>query len=196
MNESSERSPEIDAVQREWWLYLLLGIALIVFGLAAITVPLATAVAAATVLGLLLLAGGIVQAVYTFRMRGRTSRTVLHLVMAILYVLAGLILLAHPIATVLIITMLLAIYFFVQGVVRIVASIELRGMPHRGWVLIGGVLSLILAVLIAAQWPSSAIWAIGILVGIDLIYAGATIVALSLAVHGVFPRAPRLAGEH
>lgn len=196
MNGSTERSAELDAVQREWWLYLLFGVALMVLGLAAIAVPFATAVAAATVLGLLFMAGAIVQGMYTFRMRGRTSRMVLHIVMAILYVLAGLILLAHPIATALMLTMLLAIVFFVEGVVKIVASIEMRGMPHRGWLLVGGVLSLLLGVLIASRWPASAIWAIGILVGIDLIYAGATMIALSLAVHGVFPHAPRLAGEH
>jgi uncharacterized membrane protein HdeD (DUF308 family) len=196
MNVFEESRVGLEAVQREWWLYLLLGVAMIVLGLGAISVPFIAALAVLRVIGYLFIVGAIVQAIAVFRMGGTAKRIVLGVVMALLYLFAGLVLLAHPVAGILWFTILLGIYFFVEGIIKIVASIEMRAMPHRGWVLFGGILSLILGLLIVARLPSSAIWVIGLLLGIDLFYGGATIVALSLAAHGVFTRTARLAGEH
>jgi len=107
------------------------------------------------------------------------------------------ILLAYPFAAVLTFTLFLAGFFVVAGVFKIIEAFEIRGMTGWGWVLASGILSFILGVLIWARWPSSAFWAIGLLVGIDLLFMGWAMIALSLSLHALSPTARgRFAGQH
>lgn len=197
MEASFEGNVEPTLPREDWWLFLMLGIALMILGVVAIVLPLTAAVAINALLGILLLVGGVLEVVYTFKRHQSAGRVVLGLIVAALYVIAGLILLAHPFAAILSLTLFLAAFFVVAGVFKIIGSIEMRGTAFWGWNLVGGILSFILGVLIWAHWPSSAIWAIGLLVGIDLLYMGWAAIAIALALH-MLPTttAGRLAGQH
>jgi uncharacterized membrane protein HdeD (DUF308 family) len=193
--EASNVEPAAPA--HHWWAYVVLGIAMIVMGMIAIVAPLAAAVAINALVGAALLVGGAVQLVYTFLRHKSVGKVVLGLIVAALYVIAGLILLAHPFAVVLSFTLFLAAFFVVAGVFKIIASVEAHGLPYWGWGLVGGVLTFILGVLIWAQWPSSAIWAIGLIVGIDLLFMGWTAITVGIGAHmAAGPTAGRLAGQH
>lgn len=153
-------------------------------------------VATTAFLGALLMAGGVVEIVHAVK-GGTAGKIILGLIVAALYLWAGAMLILHPFVGLFTLTLVLAIFFFVGGILKIFAAVTHRTAPEWGWLLVGGIISLILGVMIWAQWPSSALWAIGIIIGVELIFAGWTMVALSLAVHSL-PRVTggRFAAQH
>ena len=100
---------------------------------------------------------------------------------ALLTEAAGLYLLLAPLSGTVTLTFVLVAYFIAIGSVRIAEAIALRGMPNAGMVGVNGVLSLLIGLLIGIDFPSSADWAIGLLVGIDLLFAGLILLSLSSA---------------
>ena len=194
--ESESRGAYARFLGSDWWLLLIGGILLIIIGLVAISVPLATALAIELLLGWILVVGGIVHGVYAFKSRHEPG-VLLRVVTAILYLAAGIILLAHPLAGVLTLTLLLAILFTVEGVSKIITAFGLRAMPNWGWVMFNGIVTLILGVIMWANWPIGAAWVIGLLVGIDLLVAGWVLVMVAFAARAA-ARAMhmRLAGGH
>ena len=199
MEASFEQNVEPAMPRSDWWLYMILGIALIVLGILAMVVPVATAAAILAVdylLGALLLIGGVLQAIYAFKRHSTAGKVVLGLVVSALYVIAGLILLGHPFAGVLSLTLFLAAFLIVAGIFKIIAAFEMYGTAHWGWTLVGGILSFILGVLIWAGWPAT-VWALGLWIGIDLLYMGWTIVAIASVLHALpTSTAGRFAGQH
>jgi membrane protein HdeD len=148
-----------------------LGIALIVLGIVAILTPAAAGGAVVVVIGLILLAAGAAAAI-----RGLQSATamekVLGLVVGVVTALAGVAVLGHPLFGLSLLTLLLAGYFVVDGACKIVVSFRFRPASGWSWLLFSGVVSLVLGVLIWSQWPMSGLWAVGVLVGLNLISTG------------------------
>jgi Uncharacterized conserved protein len=148
-----------------------LGIALIVLGIAAILTPAAAGSAVVVVIGIILLGAGAAGAI-----RGLQAATgmekVLGLVVGIVTALAGVAVLGNPLFGLGLLTLLLAGYFLVDGACKIVVSFRFRPASGWVWLLISGGLSLVLGVLIWSQWPMSGLWAVGVLVGLNLISTG------------------------
>ena len=180
----------------DWWLLLTGGILLMIVGLVAIGVPLATALAIGLLLGWIFIAGGIVQGIYAFQAR-KEPGLFLKVLTAILYLAAGVVLLAYPQGGVIMLALLLACLFTIEGVSKIITAFGLRGTPNWGWVLFNGIVTLILGVIMWANWPIGAAWVIGLLVGIDLLVAGWVLVMVAFAARAA-ARAMhmRLAGGH
>ena len=183
--DSSAFEADIRKARENWWLYLVLGIVMAILGMVALSAPFITAIGVAAVLGLVLVIGGILHAVHAFAFDGPRN-VVLGLIVAMLYILAGFILIRNPLSGVVALTILLAIFFLAEGIVKIAqsAQAQYRVLGSWGWLLFSGILSLILGMLIATGWPASALWAIGLLLGIDLIVTGFSMVALSVTIHG------------
>lgn len=156
--------------RRSWGWLLASGIISIVLGIIAVADSVLATIASMIVFGWVLLIIGIVQAVQTFRHR-RSGHVFLHALNAVLSFVVGLIILGHPLAGALVMTLLLAAYFTVTGIFHIVTALSLR-IPHWGWHLTSGIITLILGILIWGQWPVSGLWIIGLFVGIHLIFAG------------------------
>ena len=152
------------------FLYFL-GILLIVLGVAAIAFPFVTTIAAKIFLGWLFLIGGIIQIVHAFSTRA-WSEFFLDLLIGVLYVVAGGWLAFFPLTGIVTLTLLLALMFIIEGVLEAVIAFRMR--PHAGWVwmLLSGIVAIAVGVLLIAKLPSSAAWAIGLLVGINLIMSG------------------------
>jgi uncharacterized membrane protein HdeD (DUF308 family) len=93
--------------------------------------------------------------------------------------------LARPLGGLLSLTLAVAIYLFVEGVLEFVLSFELRPAPGAGWLLFDGIVTLVLAVLIWSTWPSSAMWVVGTLVGISMFFSGMTRLMFSMAVRRI-----------
>jgi uncharacterized membrane protein HdeD (DUF308 family) len=161
--------------------FLLMGIILIVLGAVAVASPAVAGTAVVYVIGALLLLAGAVQAVHGLRSAG-WSEKIVPLVMGIITALAGIAVLAHPLLGLAVLALVLAVFFIVEGVWKIVASFSFR--PVRGWLamLISGALALVLGILIWQQWPLSGLWAVGVLVGVDLLSTGASLVLLSMTI--------------
>jgi uncharacterized membrane protein HdeD (DUF308 family) len=156
--------------ENKGWFYFL-GILFIVLGVAALAFPFVTTIAAKIALGWLFLIGGIIQIVHAFSTRA-WSEFFLDLSIGVLYVVAGAWLAFFPLTGIITLTLFLAFMFIVEGFLE--AGIAFRIRPHSGWgwMLLSGIVAVAVGVLLIANLPSSATWAIGLLVGINLIMSG------------------------
>jgi uncharacterized membrane protein HdeD (DUF308 family) len=150
--------------------YLALGIALILLGFYAIWAETFATLASVIALGAVLVVAGIAQLVGAFMARG-AGHVILLLLAGALDIIVGLMLLQHPIAGALTITLLLAVLLVFGGAFRFVSALWLQ-FPQYGWVAASGAISFILGVLLWLQWPVSAFWFIGFVVGLNFIFAG------------------------
>jgi len=168
----------IEAIRENWKSILGLGIFLILLGTLAIGASVATTILTVFILGLILAAGGIAKLVYSFWVK-EWSGFFLSLLVGVLYVVVGSLFMFKPLQSAAALTLLMGVVFVVSGAFKIIAPIFAR-FQHWGWVLFSGIVSLILGVLILSEWPASALWLIGLFVGIDLIIYGWMLVLFSL----------------
>ncbi len=170
------------SVRDHWGLFLAEGIILVLLGIAAIIVPPIAGLAATVVLGWLFLIGGIMGLVSTFWGRHAPGFW-WSLLSAVVAVLAGLVLLWNPLQGLITLTYVLIAYFVVDGVFTIALAIEHRRQltGRWEWMVVNGVVDLILAAIIVAGLPGSFEWALGLLLGIDLLFGGASLIAVALS---------------
>jgi len=170
---------ELRHLQKEWWWFLLLGILLVVSGVVAIAYPLVGTVAVVAVLGMSLLVSGVATIVVAFWV-GRWSGFLLLLLIGIFYAVVGFLMLDKPLAAAEGLTIVIAAMFIVVGIMRSVAALVLR-FPQWGWSLLSGLLSTLIGLMIYKSFPDAAEWAIGTLVGIQLIFDGWYWIMLGMA---------------
>src|SRR4029077_8123754 len=170
------------AVKAHWKAFLFEGILLAVLGLAAMIVPPLASLAVAIFLGWMFLISGIAGLVVTYWARAMPGFW-WSLVSAALAVFAGLVLLARPGQGVLTLTIVVGLYFLVEGITTIMYAREhRRELSERwSWLLVSGVMDILISCLIISRLPGSAEWAIGLLVGINLVLGGASLVGMALA---------------
>jgi len=170
------------AVKAHWKAFLFEGIVLALLGLAAMIVPPLASLAVTIFLGWMFLIGGIAGLFATYWARQMPGFW-WSLFSAALAVLAGGILLAKPMEGILTLTIVVGAYFLAEGVVTIMYALEhRRELSERwAWLLISGVMDLLIAFIIVAGLPDSSQWAIGLLVGINLVLGGASMVGMALA---------------
>jgi uncharacterized membrane protein HdeD (DUF308 family) len=157
---------------------------LIIFGVLAIGSPMLAALAVNVFVGWLLVLVGAVHFVIAFHAH-RAGSVIWKLLVGVAYVAFGVYLILHPILGVISLTLALAVLFLIEGVLDIILFFTMRAVPGSGWVLFDGIVTLLLGLLIYLGWPSSSVWAIGILVGVSMIVTGVTRIMLSLAVRKV-----------
>jgi len=161
-----------------------LSILLIVAGILAIVMPPAAGIAVLVILAWLLMFSGAVHLVFAWHTR-TAGGMMWELLLGILYIFVGIYVLLHPVAGLATLTLFLAVYLFLEGVLELVLSFRLRPLPGSNWLLLDGIITLILAILIWRSWPSSTEWVIGTLVGISMLFSGAARLSLSLAARRV-----------
>jgi uncharacterized membrane protein HdeD (DUF308 family) len=170
------------SIHDHWGLFLFEGILLVVLGLLAILVPQVASLAVTLLLGWLFAISGIFGLIASFWAR-QAPGFWWSLLSAVLSIVVGGLLLARPVVGVFSLTYLLIAFFFVEGVVSIMYAIEHRRELTGGWVwmLVSGIITLALGVMILAGLPSTAAWALGLLVGIDMLFGGSSLIAVALA---------------
>lgn len=170
----------VDEVYRGAKRFVYLGIALLVLGLLAIAFPFATTIAAKTLIGWLLLLGAVGHFYHAW-LSGKGARLVLDLIQGVVFAIVGGWLAFFPLTGIVTLTVLLAAGFVVQGVLEIAAAYRFKMLRSWRWMMISGVIALIVGVLVFAQLPSSAAWAIGLLVGVNLLSSGFGYLMIGLA---------------
>ncbi|MCK1714432.1 MULTISPECIES: HdeD family acid-resistance protein [unclassified Bradyrhizobium] len=170
------------AVKAHWKAFLFEGILLAVLGVAALILPPLASLAIAIFLGWMFLISGIGGLIVTYWARS-TPGFWWSLISAALAVLAGMLLLARPMQAVLTLTIVLGAYFLAEGVATIMYALEhRRELSSRwSWLLISGLVDIAISFMVITGLPSSAEWAIGVLVGINLLFGGATLIGTALA---------------
>jgi uncharacterized membrane protein HdeD (DUF308 family) len=167
-------------IAEKWGWFLALGIVLIVIGFAAIAFPFLSTIAAKIMLGWLFLIGGVMLILHAFSAQAWHGFP-WNLLIGILYVVAGGYLAFFPLMGLLTLAILLVILFLAEGVFEIIMAFRVRPHEGWGWLFLSGIAALAVGVLIALQLPSSADWALGLLVGINLVFSGWSYIFLALA---------------
>ncbi len=166
-----------------WWLFLILGIALILFGMAAIGAPFLMTLTTVTVFGYLVLVGGVFELFSAF-WAGKWGGFFLQILGGGLRIMVGALLVSHPVQSAGAFTLMLAAFLMAGGLFRVVFAISER-LPYWGGVVFNGALSFLLGLLIWREWPESSLWVIGLFVGIDLVFAGSNWLMVSLTLRQI-----------
>jgi uncharacterized membrane protein HdeD (DUF308 family) len=192
----STNQPDIAKIQRafanalhaHWVLFLIEGVVLLVLGATAIGLPPLATLAATIIIGWLFLVSGVMGLITTAMMR-QAPGFWWSLISAALGVVVGTLLLASPLSGAVSLTIVLVAFFVIEGVASIMFALdhkrELSG--KWGWMLASGIVDLVLAVMIFAGLPSTAAWAIGLLVGINMVFGGAALIAMALHARNAAP---------
>ena len=173
----------LDTLRGNWVWFVLLGIAIAVLGFVALGSVVVASLATAVVIGSLILLGGIAEMVGAFWCRG-WSGFFIHMLSGVLSIVIGVLFLRAPLDALLALTLLVACFLMVGGIFKIVGALSYR-FGAWGWALAGGIIDLILGVMIWHDLPASALWVIGLFVGINLVFRGANWIALGLALRSL-----------
>jgi uncharacterized membrane protein HdeD (DUF308 family) len=173
------RQAVIASMHEHWKMFLAEGIILLVLGLAAIIVPPIASLAVAIVLGWLFLISGIVGLITTLMMRNVPGFW-WSLLSAVLAIAAGVVLFGWPVSGVLSLTLVLIVFFLIEGVASIMYALEHRNSGRWSWMLVSGIIDLILGAIIFIGLPGTAAWAIGLIVGINMVFGGTSMIAMAL----------------
>jgi len=173
---------EVETLRGYWVWFLALGVAMVALGTVAISWACLTTitVAATWLFGFLLLTGGITEVINAFS-SGRWSGTLVHLLIGLLYMVAGFVIIEQPENSAVQLTLIIAFFLIVSGIFRIAFALSERftGWP---WVLLNGGINLLLGLLIYKQWPDSGLWVIGLFVGIEMIFNGWAWIMLAVSI--------------
>lgn len=174
VNEASAvlREAVRSTIRKHSLLYLIQGGVMVIAGVLALLFPLFMATGFLLLLGWLLVVSGIVQALSLF---GATKVPYfwLQLVSAVLEVVVGFLLISNPAAGLVAVTYLMVVLFLVGGIAKVVFSLMIRPMPDWGWLLAAGIVSIVAAIILIGELPEAATWLLGVLLGIQLVTAGA-----------------------
>ncbi len=158
----------------------VLSVLMIVAGVLAIFAPLLAGIAVTAIVGWMLIFSGVLHLIFGWHAGGGAA-VVWEILLGIVYGAIGIYLITRPVAGLASLTLAIAFYLLLEGVLELVLSFQRRRAPGSGWLMVDGIITLILAVMIWSTWPSSAAWAVGTLVGISMFFSGTSRLMLSMA---------------
>ena len=164
---------DVAALRSKWGWFVLLGVALLVLGVIAAGNLLVATAASIFFVGAMMIVGGIVEIVHAFGVKS-WGTFFWWLLSGILYVLAGYLAFANPVLAAGVMTLFLAISLIASGLVRIWIGFTGRGVEGWGWVIAGGIITVLAGLIIASGWPVNSLWILGLFLAIDLIFQGVT----------------------
>jgi uncharacterized membrane protein HdeD (DUF308 family) len=156
------------------------GILTILLGILAIGSPFFFGTMVSMLVAFILIASGVAQTIYAFQ-AGSLGRGIMKFLFGGLTVIVGIVMVGQPGLALVTLTMILGIYFLVDGLTTVVAAFHIKPKQGWGWLLFNGIVTLVLAWMIIGGWPVSGVWAIGILVGVRLLFSGMTMLTLGSA---------------
>lgn len=160
---------------------IALGVLMIVLGFIAVMAPWEAGIAIVLIVGWTVIFSGGAQLLYAFRAHSG-GRAILEAILGLIYIGAGIYVLLHPVGGLLAITLLLASFLLVYGVIALVLAFRMRPYRGWGWVLVDGIITILLGILIWIHWPYNTEWVVGTLVGLSIIISGVTRLMVSLSV--------------
>ena len=175
----SPNTSDLSTLRDSWGWILVMGILMILGGLAAIATPFFATVGVVTFLGILMLVAGVAQIVSAFQCKAWKG-VLLNTLIGILYLVTGFLVLENPLQSAAGLTLLLALFFLTSGIFRIVLSLQER-FPGWGWTLLSGAVTVLLGLIIWRQFPEVALWIMGLMLGIEFVFNGWMWIMLAFA---------------
>jgi uncharacterized membrane protein HdeD (DUF308 family) len=169
-----------DVLKKVTGMSIGLAILMIVMGFLAITLPLATGIGVSILVGWIVVFGGFTYVAYAFAAQG-AGAFLWRMLIGIVYVVGGFYLVFHPALALESLTLVLAAILVAEGVLQMIVFFKFRSLPGSGWVLFDSTMTLLLGLMIGYPWPFSSGWAIGTIVGINLLVSGFTRLMYSVA---------------
>ncbi|HNP64858.1 MAG TPA: HdeD family acid-resistance protein [Woeseiaceae bacterium] len=177
-------SPEVliitDEVRRHRAWFLVVGLATVLLGAAALIFPVVATLAVSVLVGWILTIYGTLAVIHAYRNK-RWNGFLWSLFGALLALGAGVVLLFFPTSGALSLTLLIAAFLLTSGAFRVLLALRLRPADRWGWLLLSGLLAIVLAIVITLLWPDAVAWIVGMLVGVDLVFSGWASILLGLA---------------
>jgi uncharacterized membrane protein HdeD (DUF308 family) len=170
----------ISELRAKWGWFVALGVLMLIAGALALANLFLATVVSVYYVGALMLAGGAFQIIHAFGVKS-WGRFIWWLASGLLYAAAGVVAFVNPILASLVLTLLLAAALVAAGVMRIMVALEQRSEPNWGWILATGVVTALAGLVIALRWPVNSLFILGIFLGVDLIFQGATWTSVGLA---------------
>lgn len=180
MTNASSQPPNIVEFRSKYGWFIALGVVLLALGAYALFNLFAATIASVFFIGVLMLIGGVARIVHAFQVE-KKSWLAFWLLSGVLYAVAGVLTLANPVLGAAVFTLLLAASLIASGLVMIVASFTSSAGQGRWWILLSGVVTAIAGLILAAGWPLSGVWALGMILAIDLTFQGWALIAFGLA---------------
>jgi uncharacterized membrane protein HdeD (DUF308 family) len=160
---------------------IALGVLMIIAGIIAMFAPWEAGLVITLVVGWCAIFNGFAQIIFAFRTHGGWH-IALEVILGVIYIIAGIYLLMHPIGGLLALTLILASFLLVYGIFALVLAFRIRPHSGWGWVLFDGIITILLGFLIWAHWPFNSDWVVGTLFGISIFFSGVTRLMMSLAI--------------
>jgi uncharacterized membrane protein HdeD (DUF308 family) len=170
------------------------GILMVIFGLLAVGSPFVAGLAVVWYFGVMLVVGGIFRVVYAFKAQS-LGAGIWAILIGFLTIFAGLVMLGRPLMSLAVMTLVLAVYFLLEGISQIIYAFQVRPELGWGWALIGGIISLALGFMIWRAYPAPATWLIGVLFGIHLLFHGLAMLGIGAAARAVGGEISKMAQE-
>jgi uncharacterized membrane protein HdeD (DUF308 family) len=171
----------VGGIKRASGWSIALGVLMILLGIIAMMAPLGSGIVAVTILGWTAIFGGVAQIIYAFHTHSG-GRTILEVVMGVVYLAAGFYLLSNPVGGLLALTLLLGWMLLGYGILAVVLAFRMRPTHGWAWVLFDAAVTFLVGLLILAHWPSNSVWVIGTLFGVSILFRGISRLIVSLAV--------------
>jgi uncharacterized membrane protein HdeD (DUF308 family) len=171
-------------LKAKWGWIVALGVVYVIAGIIALGSVVMATVAAIFVVGIMMIIAGVFEVISAFQVR-TWGRFFFWLILGILYIIAGFIAFESPLLTAVWLTLFLGAALVASGVVRIFLGFNMKGGTPWGWVVASGIVTLLLGVIILAHWPNSGFYALGIILGVDLVFAGASWIGLGMGLRQV-----------
>lgn len=170
-------NPSTDAIRSEGRNLKWLGILTLVLGILAIFSPLMTGISVVVIVGFFVLAGGVARLIWAFQASGLGSG-LLRFAIGILTLICGILMVTDPLLASGVLTVMIAVYLLVDGGFEVAASFMAPPAVGRGWLLFNGIISILLGIMIWRQFPLSGAWALGLFLGIKLLFVGLTMMGI------------------
>jgi uncharacterized membrane protein HdeD (DUF308 family) len=175
--------PLFGDARKNWGWLLGFGILSLILGTIGLGMAPSLTLAGVTFFGILLGIGGVFQVVDAFKCKGWKG-TLLNVLIGLVYLITGIVMAVHPLRAAVALTLLIGIAVIAAGVLRIWMAIQHKGSAGWVWILIGGIVSILLGILVIADWPLSGLWVIGLVIAVELIVNGWTYIFVGLAARG------------
>ena len=172
-------------VRANWGWMMFMGIALVVLGIIGLYMVGTLTIASILYFGILVVVGGVFTLIDGFRAEGWKAK-IWEILIGVLYIVAGIVMIMNPGASAVWFTLFLAAFLLVSGIFRIVMGFQIhKEVKGWGWTVVGGIASILLGIMIFAQWPVSGLWVIGLFVAIEMIMQRTSMISIAFAARSV-----------